>query len=43
MNEKITEPPLEGKYLKYSPEITFEVFKLVWDKLISLGYRPFNS
>ena len=43
MNEKIKELPLQGKYLKYSPEITFEVFKLVWDKLISLGYRSFSS
>ena len=43
MNEKITELPLEGKYLKYSPEITFDIFKLVWDKLISLGYSSYNS
>ena len=41
--EKTIELPLKGKYLKYSPEITFEVFKLVWDKLISLGYKSFNS
>lgn len=43
MNEKITELPLEGKYLEYSPEITFDIFKLVWDKLISLGYKSSNS
>ena len=25
--------PLTGKYLKYSPEITLEIFTLIWDKL----------
>lgn len=25
--------PLKGKYLKYSPEITPEIFTLIWDKL----------
>lgn len=27
---------IEGKYLKYSPEINLEIFTLVWDKLESL-------
>ena len=31
------------KYLKYSPEITFDIFKLVWDKLIGLRYLSHNS
>lgn len=31
--------PLEGKYLKYSPEITPEIFTLVWDKLIKSGCK----
>lgn len=31
--------PLKGKYLKYSPEITLEIFTLVWDKLIELGFK----
>ena len=32
-----------NKYLKYKPEITFDIFQEVWDKLISFGYRPFND
>ena len=28
--------PLTGKYLKYSPEITLEIFTLIWDKLVEL-------
>lgn len=28
---------LTNKYLKYSPEITLEIFKLVWNKLIDSG------
>ena len=31
--------PLTGKYLKYSSEITLEIFTLVWDKL-SESYPP---
>jgi hypothetical protein len=29
--------PLAGKYLKYSPGITLEIFTLVWNKLIDSG------
>jgi hypothetical protein len=29
---------LTNKYLKYSPEITLEIFKLVWDALIADGW-----
>ena len=29
------------KYLKYSPEITLEVFTLVWNRLIELGYKHY--
>ena len=32
--------PLTGKYLKYSPEITLEIFKLVYNKLIELKWAP---
>lgn len=32
-----------NKYLKYKPEITFDIFQKVWDKLISFGYRSFND
>ena len=32
-----------NKYLKYKPEITFDIFQEIWDKLISFGYRPFND
>ena len=35
--------PLQNKYLKYSPEITLEVFTLIWDKLIELGFKPKNN
>ena len=31
--------PLSGKYLKYNESITFEIFKLVWDRLLELGWR----
>lgn len=31
--------PLKGKYLKYSPEITLEIFTLVWNKLIKNGCK----
>jgi hypothetical protein len=34
--------PLTNKYLKYSPEITLEIFKLIWDKLLENGWKPFN-
>ena len=30
---------LAGKYLKYSPEITLEIFTLVWNKLIENGCK----
>jgi len=32
--------PLHNKYLRYSPQITFDIFKLVWDKLLECGYKP---
>lgn len=32
-----------NKYLKYKPEITFDIFQDVWNKLISFGYRPLND
>ena len=31
--------PLTKKYLKYSPEITLEIFTLVWNKLIERGFN----
>ncbi len=31
------------KYLKYDPSITLEIFTLVWNKLIELGYKSFNN
>lgn len=31
--------PLTNKYLLYSPEITFEIFEKVWNKLIELGWK----
>ena len=31
------------KYLKYEPKITLEIFILVWNRLIELGYKSFNS
>ena len=34
--------PLTGKYLKYSPEITLEIFTLIWDKL-SETYKPHSN
>lgn len=34
---------LKNKYLRYSPDITFEVFKKIWDKLVATGWRPFVS
>ena len=35
--------PLTGRYLKYSPEITLEIFTLVWDKLINCGWKPYSN
>ena len=32
--------PLQEKYLKYRPEITLEIFTLIWGKLIDLGFKP---
>ena len=32
-----------NKYLKYKPEITFDIFEKVWDKLIESGYLPFGK
>ena len=32
-----------NKYLKYTPEITFDIFQKVWDKLIESGYLPFDK
>ena len=31
------------KYLKYDSSITLEIFTLVWNKLIELGYKSFND
>ena len=31
--------PLKNKYLKYSPEITLEIFTLVYNKLIKEGWK----
>ena len=30
---------LANKYLRYSPEITLEIFELVWNKLIESGFK----
>jgi len=35
--------PLTNKYLKYCPEITFEIFTLVWDKLLENGWKQFAN
>ena len=35
--------PLTGKYLKYSPEITLEVFTLIWDKLSKIYQSHSNG
>lgn len=32
-----------NKYLKYKPEITFDIFQKVWDKLIENGYIPIGK
>ena len=32
-----------NKYLKYKPEITFDIFQEVWDKLIENGYIPIGK
>lgn len=32
-----------NKYLKYTPEITFDIFQKVWDKLIESGYLPVGN
>ena len=31
--------PIKNKYLKYTPEITLEIFTLVWNKLIECGWE----
>lgn len=31
--------PLKNKYLKYNPEITLEMFKEIWTKLINSGWK----
>jgi len=31
--------PLKNKYLRYSPEITLEIFTLIWNKLIENGWK----
>ena len=31
--------PLTNRYLKYSPEITLDIFELVWNKLIEFGFK----
>jgi len=35
--------PLTGKYLKYSPKITLEIFTLIWDKLIECNWKHNNE
>jgi len=35
--------PLTGKYIKYQPEITLEIFTLVWNKLIKYGWTIYNT
>ena len=35
--------PLTGKYLKYTPEITFEIFQKIWDKLLENGWKSKNG
>ncbi len=32
---------LRNKYLRCSPDITFEIFKKIWDKLIATGWKPY--
>lgn len=34
---------LQGRYIKYSPEITFEVFQKIWNKLIDDGWKEFTN
>lgn len=35
--------PLQNKYLKYTPEITEGIFKLIWDKLHECGWKCYNN
>jgi len=35
--------PLTNKFLRYSPEITLDIFTLVWNKLIECGLRPVHK
>ena len=35
--------PLKGKYIKYSPEITLEIFTLIYSKLINSGWKEYSS
>lgn len=34
---------LKNKYLRCSPDITFEIFKKIWDNLIETGWKPFTT
>ena len=35
--------PLANKYIKYSPEITLKMFTLIWNKLISSGWKEYSN
>lgn len=35
--------PLTNKYIKYSPEITLEIFTLIWNKLINSGWGEYSN
>ena len=35
--------PLTGTYLKYKPEITLEIFTLIYSKLINSGWKEFTD
>lgn len=35
--------PLQNKYLRYRPEITLEIFTLVWDELVKHGFEPVHN
>ena len=43
MNEKTTERLFKEKYLEYESKITLEIFTLVWNRLIELGYKSFDN
>ena len=35
--------PLKNKYLKYQPEITLEIFTLIYNKLINSGWTEYSN